>query len=298
MSTNEQVPVYIKKMEKILSGSVSAMCTSDKIGVVFSAGVDSTLISLIVSRYKPAVLYNVGAANSIDGENAKRFLEHITENTTENITVNFIDIEISDIKENFHDILKSSGTKNPVKFGASIPLYFASQAAAGDGIRIMTSGQGGDELFGGYEKYMAAIRQESYTKAADMMESDIEQMYEENIKREEGICKSNHVKIKYPYLGAEFTDYSRSIPYELKILKTESGEFQGIKALDEIDGVKYIRKFILKKFALNYGVPGFIVNRSKKAAQYGSGAHKMRKRRGFSAKGEKRRKRRLPWHVP
>ena len=42
----------------------------------------------------------------------------------------------------------------PVADSAIVPSYFLSKCASEDGVKVVLSGTGGDEIFGGYEKYV------------------------------------------------------------------------------------------------------------------------------------------------
>jgi asparagine synthase (glutamine-hydrolysing) len=91
--------------------------------------------------------------------------------------------------------------------------------------------------------------------------------------------------LRAPYLNAEFVEYARSLPIELKI--AESGEY---KCSDLACGKEYVRKYILRKVGELVGVPKPVLNRGKKAAQYGSGTQKaierIARKRGYREKAK------------
>lgn len=136
---------------------------------------------------------------------------------------------------------------NPMNLAIGLPLYFASGLASSDGTRVLLSGQGADELFGGYAKYL---------ERPELMEEDIALISERNLARDDKITMLNGVEGRYPFLALPVVSFALKLPLEAKI----------------VDGT---RKVILRKLALRLGIPEWIAEREKRAAQYGSRAQKL-----------------------
>ena len=62
------------------------------------------------------------------------------------------------VEDSINPLLLSIEEANPMKLGVAMPLYWAAKHAQKQGIKGVFSGNGSDELFGGYKKY----QQESY----------------------------------------------------------------------------------------------------------------------------------------
>jgi asparagine synthase (glutamine-hydrolysing) len=139
-----------------------------------------------------------------------------------------------------------------------MPLHIASKRANEDGFNIAVSGQGADELFGGYTKYL-----KNYTKlnskTQDILYDDIKNSYHVNLERDNAITNFNNISLKAPFMDKTMINLAMKIPIKYKI-----------KSNDD-----QIRKHILRDVAIELGVPEFIAMRPKKAAQYGSGVHKL-----------------------
>jgi len=156
----------------------------------------------------------------------------------------------------------------------AIPVYFASKKAKKDKIKVMLSGQGSDEIFGGYARYLRMKKEEREKE----MKKDIKNIHKDNLKRDFVVCKFNNVFLKFPYMNKNFLSYAMKIPLKFKIyeIKNETKEIKELKdAIDVVNGKKYIRKFILRKLANEMNIPKIIVKRKKKAMQYGSKSEKI-----------------------
>ncbi len=169
--------------------------------------------------------------------------------------------------------------KDSLQVSCAIPVYFASKEANKDGLEVMLSGQGGDELFGGYNRYLQHTN--DYKELEKILEKDVKNAYEDNLKRDITVCKDNQIELKFPFMDKELVNFALEIPAELKIKEVEEEEFS---CVDEINGKKVIRKYILRKVAKDIGVPDIILNRPKKALQYGSGSWKILRKIKFQLK--------------
>lgn len=268
----------ILNLNDLLSKAVEQEVGNEKeVGIVFSAGIDSTIIAFLAKKFCNVVVYTVGTEKSEDILFAKKFEGHCK--------IKKIDIKIKKIivsKEeiegeikNILEILKENNIlSTKLNLSLAIPIYFASKKAKEDKIDVMLSGQGSDEIFGGYTRYLKM----SSDERSNAMKRNTENAYKDNLNRDAAVCAFNEVALKFPYLNKNFLNYALSIHNKFKIyeIKDEEGtranselvEFG--ETVDLFEGKKFIRKFILRKLAEKIGVPEFIAKRKKKAMQYGS----------------------------
>ena len=186
------------------------------------------------------------------------------------------------------DLIKIIGTTEPLKVSVGVPLYFAARKAKKDGLSVMLSGQGGDELFGGYNRYLAlAAKDRSALKAA--MQKDVDNAYIDNLDRDIAICKAFGIGLSFPYMDEAFGKCAEGIPTELKVYELDGKTKEEFECVDEVEGgKKFIRKYLLRHLAADIGLPKYILDRKKKAAQYGSESQKLieklAKKNGFKKK--------------
>lgn len=241
----------LQALQILLPYSVRLRC-GKKTGVLFSGGLDSSLVAFLASQYSDVVLYTAGTEDSQDIEWARKVSEMLGLELKEYVFTE------EDVEEALTKAMFAIEEPDPMNLAIGVPIYFATKLAGKDGIRVLLTGQGADELFGGYAKYL---------KDPGLMEKDLENLGERNLARDDKIAMLNSVEGRYPYLAIPVLQTALNIPVNLKIRKGT-------------------RKFILRKVAKELGLPEEITKREKKAAQYGSGVQKVlrkiAKKRGLS----------------
>lgn len=225
----------------------------DRIGIIFSGGVDSTILAKICKDLdKDTLLYTVGTENSADMKFAKKAAESLDLPLKSRI------IDVEDVKKYTELVLNAIEEFNIMKIGVGMPSYIASEMARNDDIKVMLSGQGADELFAGYHRYSQFYR-DNGEKAQENLIEDISNLYHVNLQRDDSVTMANNVELRVPYLDNEVVKIGLSIPMKYKLGHDPEN----------------LRKCILRRVASDIRVPEEIVMRPKKAAQYGSGIHKL-----------------------
>jgi asparagine synthase (glutamine-hydrolysing) len=237
-------------LEEIRS-AISQTISEKKIAIAFSGGVDSSVIAKICSDMDYDVtLLTIGFAGSHDIEFSKQVNEILK-----------LSHKILEINPNEFDGISAS-IKSKIKTDNlswnenSIAFYHVAKLAKSLGLDVVVTANGIDELFCGYNAYRDAIK-EGEKEVLELMDSKLEN--ELNMMRAiNEICSEFGVKIVQPLLSDDFIKYAKSVPISDKIR-------------DESD---LQRKHIIRKLALQIGVPEISANKRKKALQYGSLIHK------------------------
>ncbi len=212
-----------------------------KVGVLFSGGLDSSLLALLLSKHADVTLYTAGAEGSQDIEWARKVSEMMGLELREYV------FDINDVEKIISKVVFAIEEPNPMNLAIGIPLYFATKLAREDRCKLLLSGQGADELFGGYLKYL---------KNPEIMEKDLAELGEKNLARDDKIAMLNSVEGRFPFLDLNVVRTALRTPIEFKI---RNG----------------LRKAILREIALKLGLPKEVAYREKKACQYGTNSQKI-----------------------
>jgi asparagine synthase (glutamine-hydrolysing) len=135
-----------------------------------------------------------------------------------------------------------------------VPLYIASTEAKSRNINMLLTGQGADELFGGYHRYKEIIKK-STAALHEAIVADVSRLPRRDILRDNTVADAAGIKLAAPFLDPDVVELALSIPAALKVR--------------EFDG-ELVGKYILRRAAESV-VPAKIAWRDKKAMQYGSG---------------------------
>lgn len=239
----------IKSVQKRVKGL-------NEIGILFSAGIDSTILAKLTDDLGiKTTLYCVGHEESQDLKFAKKTAKEL------NMPIRIKTVNESDVEMYLMPVLNAIEEFNLMKLGVGMPTYIAAEMAHKDGLKVMLSGQGADELFGGYHRYLKFYKEKGEFSQEDL-KKDILNLYHVNLQRDDAVTMANGVELRVPYLDMDIINTAINIPMKYKI----SGKKDKL------------RKCILREVGAELGIPMEIVKRPKKAAQYGSGIHKMLKK--------------------
>ncbi|MFD1030593.1 asparagine synthase (glutamine-hydrolyzing) [Metaplanococcus flavidus] len=154
----------IDQIDEVIQESILAHRISDvKVGSFLSSGVDSSYVAAVL---KPDKTFTVGFSdkNFSEIDNAKLLSDELD---IQNIH------EVLDSDECFNELeqiqyLMDEPHSNP----SIVPLYFLSKLAKKD-VTVVLSGEGADELFGGYEGYDHRPNLKKYRKLPAVLRSAV-----------------------------------------------------------------------------------------------------------------------------
>lgn len=123
------------------------------IGVFLSAGVDSSLVTAVLTKhYGQLRTFTIGFQEKSFDESAeaKKIAQHLGSIHTEKVLTQQ---DAYDILDKFYDIYDEPHGDN-----SCVPTTFVSGLAKEAGVKVVLSADAGDELFGGYERYTQYIQ--------------------------------------------------------------------------------------------------------------------------------------------
>ncbi len=233
-----------KQLEQKLTEAVAKRLPMKKFGILFSGGVDSSLLAFICKGLKADfICYSVGTENSKDVAEAKKAAEKMKL---------VLSCKIFSLKEAEAVIRKAAaivGNPDVVNVGVASVEIAAAQLAGKDGISAFFTGLGSEEIFAGYRRHELA------KDANEECWNGLEKMRERDLVRDFKVAAAMKISFLTPFLDEGLIIAAMGIPSEYKL--NGSG-----------------KKLILREAAAKMGLPRQFAFRKKLAAQYGSGFDK------------------------
>ncbi len=233
--------ILTTELLNLLISAVKKRIPSVPYGLMFSGGIDSVILAAILKKLGEEFPCYVAVAD----EKASDLSWSLKAAELLNLDLRPIIVSIDQIEEKLGTLVPLIEESTVMKVGVGLPFFFACQSAAKDGMKVLFSGMGADELFGGYfRQAMAAAVNEDCLSA-------IRGNYERNAYRDDVITMYWGLELRVPYLDPKVISYSLKIPSKFKIQEKQN-------------------KWILREVAKKINISQELSNRPKKAAQYGS----------------------------
>lgn len=150
-------------LREILDESASMRLRSDvPVGAYLSGGLDSSIISALVKRYVPGMeTFSVCFADPAFDESA--FQESMGRSLGTNHHA--LRIDYGDIGDVFEQVVWHAET--PLLRSAPAPMFLLSELARESGIKVVLTGEGADELFGGYDIFKETLIRRFWARQPD-----------------------------------------------------------------------------------------------------------------------------------
>jgi len=228
-----------------------------RVALAFSGGLDSSVLAaLLKSEGVKVQLVTVG----FDGEEEVRSAVDAAE--TLGLPIHVKKVPEADVEEVLPRVLWLVEEPSPLAVSIGVSFYWVAEAASKAGLRILFAGQGSDELFGGYHRYLDVYRFLGAEGVWDALYRDVKSSYERNFERDEKVCSFHHVELRLPFADWNLVKFALSLPTSLKISSPHDP----------------LRKKVLRKVAEEIGLPPEIYGRRKRAIQYATGIDKVLRR--------------------
>jgi len=240
---NELAHLLIKEFTEELRDSIDK-----KIGVLFSGGIDSTIIvrlSSMLLGWENLTLYTVGVDGSRDLKNAREGAHFF------DISWKTLNVTDEMILSGATSLLTLIPELNFLELSFELPLFLGADMIKE---KILLTGQGADELFGGYARYLDA------EDPLILMKEDRERLLTRTIINESMIASYHNKTLISPFINENIMNFTSTFDKE------------------DVIGKDGTNKVILRETARILGLPEIFCNRRKIAAQYGSGISKVLKK--------------------
>jgi len=223
-----------------IEDSVRRAVEGKDIAVAFSGGLDSGLVGALSMKYASSVrMYVAGIPGSHDVEAATSAAEML------GADLEVIEVMPDDAMVLIKSQMSDTGMTNPLVLAFTSPIYCVLKHCKDS---IVAAGQGADEVFGGYNKYVSVPDE----GLKDAMKADADRFWAQTYPHEKKIADLFGKTVFRPYFDDTVTSLmAAASPSEIRPSPED-------------------RKKVLCDAATYLGY-GFLASRPKKAAQYGSG---------------------------
>ncbi|MFB9237764.1 asparagine synthetase B family protein [Plantactinospora siamensis] len=236
----------VKLLRAAFAESVRLRVDTDlPVGVVLSGGLDSSLVLAHVRQTRPdCVAFTIGAPGSPDLEYARRITADLGVRH-EVVELRPRDIRLADVREavRLGELTEYGDIINAV---VSVPLF---RRVRDCGIRVVLTGDGSDELFGGYPMYQEVPAEQSRALFLHRLRN----LGRTELQRVDRVSMGHGVEARVPFLDLALVELAMRMPAELKVR----------------DGRE---KWILREAFADL-LPAYVRDRPKYGLSYSSGLH-------------------------
>ena len=205
-----------------------------EVAVAFSGGLDSSIVAYLASKLGVKVnLFHVSMENQPETEEAIEASEKL------NLPLQVDLFKDSDVENTLPQVVALIEEADPIKASVGLPFYWVAEKAAEARFHVMLAGQGADELFGGYQRYVKEYCKDGAEKVRKTMFSDVANIFESNLERDLKITVHFDVQLRLPFASFELAEFALGLPIECKMEPKADT----------------LRKLVLRKVALNAGLP-------------------------------------------
>lgn len=139
----------IDEFEELFDNAVKLRLISDvKIGSMLSGGIDSSIVAYFINKYNKEIdFYSIvfDSFKDIDESEYIRIMENYF-----NLKVNYLKPTFNDLKSDIANLIKTQDD-----IFRSLSIYIQYYLFKNANVKVMLSGQGADELFGGYSQHIS-----------------------------------------------------------------------------------------------------------------------------------------------
>ena len=184
--------------------------TTDRpVACLLSGGLDSSLITSIVSRFVQNLeTFSIGMPNSVDLEYAKKVSKFLG---TNHKTIQLSEDEFFNA---IPKVIKNIESYDTTTVRASVGNYLVSKyISENSDAKVIFNGDGSDELTGGYLYFHKAPNEFEFDRECKNLLANI---YKFDVQRSDRSISSNGLEPRTPFLDREFVNYYLSIPPHIR----------------------------------------------------------------------------------
>ncbi|KAI6187787.1 Asparagine synthetase [glutamine-hydrolyzing] [Aphelenchoides besseyi] len=202
------IDVFKSLRESLIAATHKRLKSDAPLAMMLSGGLDSSLICAIAARElrrqnRPLCTFSIGLnENSPDLIAARKVAAFLGTNHTE------VHFTIKQALSLLPHLIYHLESYDVTTVRASTPMYLLTKRISEEGIKTVLSGEGADEILGGYLYFSNAptleeFHQETVSRVCNLPYADV--------LRADKACMANSVEIRVPFLDKQFLDVALRI---------------------------------------------------------------------------------------
>ena len=220
-------PYCSTTLNSLLHASVTKRLMSDRpIGFFLSGGLDSSLIASIGAGVLGKIdTFSIGIGESPDVQAARVVAKHISSNHHEyTFTTN-------EAIEALRNVIWHLESYDCTTIRASVPMFILSRNIARDtDIRVLLSGEGADELFGGYLYMHNAPTPELFNEETIRL---LDNVHAHDVLRADRCTSAHGLELRVPFFDRSVLNYITSVSAKLKMPHKNTEKYLLRSAFDQ-----------------------------------------------------------------
>lgn len=216
------------------------------LGLLYSGGVDSSVLAHELSRRDGLRLCTVGVRGSPDLVAAESGARRL------GLPWRGVAVGEEEVRSTLAELAEELAPLHGVGRTVLVSLAVAVRSA---GVSPLLCGQGADELFLGYAHYRGL----TVVEAQERSDADLTRLRDEEWPRSRAIARRLGVDLAAPFLDPAFVTAAQRVPIPERLPRP-------------------VAKALFRAWATHRGLPVDLAARPKRALQYGSGIHRLLER--------------------
>ena len=238
----------IRLIQRYLTEAIKKRATNI-FAILLSGGLDSTLLAIISKNLNlNFTCYSIGLKDSEDLKFAIKLAKKYK--LKHKIRI----LSLKEVEDALKQVIQIIKEQDVVKLEIGILIYLALKEIKKDNIKVVLTGLGAEEMFGGYQRHQDLYNDQKQVHE-ECWRGLKHDLYQRDLTRDVNIALNFDIDVRTPFLDEDIIKQGMFIHPTLKV--------------DEIR-----RKIILQELALSLDISEEFALRPKKAAQYGSSISK------------------------
>lgn len=226
---------------------------NQKVAIFLSGGLDSSLVASIASKLRDDVIYfTLGNCDGDDLSAAHTVAQYLGLKNVVEIPLP----KITELPSLINQVVYATESYNPSVISNGLATFLLAKAANQTGIKVVLTGEGADELFGGYHSFSEV---DPWKATREQLIND---MTFTELRRLDMACMANSVEPRCPFLDKDVKALSDTLGYD----ELYSDGMNKIKLRRVFDGFLPSKVLLRKKVSCDVGsgIRGMVVNYLKR----------------------------------